>query len=241
MWFLFWISNGVWIRALCQHQGLKWSMVSIPAFNKIMLRLILLGLTLAIISTAYLMGSSESLKSLNDDEKSERMVTVIRSQDLLCFTIRNPRQTQTSLNVKEELVVSGNPSYSWTTQKTEGQQCIWASERTTTRMPLPLLLSFSLPLSFSLFWCPSYIDSFSSTANHLPSKIEKFDQENRVMWRSDGPEIATWNLMEKRVGRRGCCCRDKSIDVLSAFTVSVALYQKLFYPLSRKTTPKDVC
>lgn len=87
-------------------------MVSIPAFNKIMLRLILLGLRLAIISTAYLMGNSESLKSLNDDEKSERMVTVIRSQDLLCFTIRNPRQTQTSLNVKEELVVSGNPSYS---------------------------------------------------------------------------------------------------------------------------------
>lgn len=73
-----------------------------------MLRLRLLGLVFGRISTAHLMDSPESLKSLNmkDEEKSERTVTV-RSQDSFCCSVRNPRQTQTNLNVKRKFVGSG--------------------------------------------------------------------------------------------------------------------------------------
>ena len=53
----------------------------------------------------------ENFKSLNDNEKPERLVTV-RSQNVFCYTTGNPRQTQTILNIKDKLVGSRNSSYS---------------------------------------------------------------------------------------------------------------------------------
>ena len=53
----------------------------------------------------------ENFKSLNDNEKSEKLVTV-RNQNLFCYTTGNPRQTQTILNIKDKLVGSRNSSYS---------------------------------------------------------------------------------------------------------------------------------
>lgn len=71
-----------------------------------------LGIVLDRISTAHVMdnSSSQSHKNLNVNvkEESESIVTV-RSRNSFCCTIRNPRQTQTSLNIQRKLVGSGNP------------------------------------------------------------------------------------------------------------------------------------